>query len=109
MHSESGQNMRILRVLRGGRYGTRQSDAEREMEAKTRERTARRIAASGRAQDKALYNVAEDRTHPTRHDARLIRKAHAAKWTKAGAREVFVDPRIDYIDAVWDGKPDRAA
>lgn len=97
----SDHNMGILTLLRGGRYATRQSSAERAMELKIRERVAKRIAADQRKQAKALYNVAEDVTHPTRFLARLYITAKAAKWTRDETKAAFIAPQIECLNALY--------
>jgi hypothetical protein len=97
----AGKNMGTLTLLHGGRYATRQTSAERAMEQKVRERVARRIAQDARKQEKALYNVAGDVTHPTRFLSRLYRLAKASKWTHEEAREAFITPQIEMLEALY--------
>lgn len=94
-------NIGILTLLRGGRYATRQTSAERAMEQTVRERVAKRIARDMRTQEKALYNVAEDVTHPTRFLSRLYRAAKASKWTHDEARDAFIAPQEDCLNAIY--------
>lgn len=71
---------------------------ERALEQEVREQAARLEAAR---KDKALYNVAEDVTHPTRTMARLIRRARERKLTREQAAALTIRPMEKYLARVY--------